>query len=124
MLAFIDTLRAEGHTVESIIRVLQEQGVKIAARTYRAWKRGRVSARTITDAMVVDAVRDLVWTTVALPDGTRKRKMTPVTDAEYATAAWVEWYNRRRLQSSLGMVFPAMYEDDYYTAQTLEPCPA
>lgn len=77
MLAFIDTLRAEGHTVESILRVLQEQGVQIAARTYRAWKKGRVSARTITDARVVDAVRDLVWATVTLPDGTRKRKMTP-----------------------------------------------
>ena len=35
MLGFIDTMRAEGHAVESIVRVLREQGVKIAARTYR-----------------------------------------------------------------------------------------
>lgn len=77
MLAFIDTLRAEGHTVESILRVLREQGVKVAARTYRAWKKGRVSARTISDARVVDAVRDIVWTEVTLPDGTSRRKMTP-----------------------------------------------
>lgn len=47
-----------------------------------------------------------------------------ITDVEYATAAWVDWYNHRRLHGSLGMVSPAMYEDDYYTAQTLEPCPA
>jgi hypothetical protein len=33
MLGFIDTMRAEGHAVESIVRVLREQGVKIAART-------------------------------------------------------------------------------------------
>ena len=58
MLGFIDTMRAEGHAVESIIRVLHEQGVKIAARTYRAWRQGLVSTRTVTDALVVDAVRD------------------------------------------------------------------
>lgn len=76
-MGFIDQLRAQGHAVESIIRVLREQGVKIAARTYRAWKRGRVAARTVSDALVVDAIRDIVWTTVLLPDGTRRRKMTP-----------------------------------------------
>lgn len=77
MMGFIDQLRAEGHAVESIIRVLREQGVVVAARTYRAWKRGRVAARTVTDALVVDAVRDAVWTTITLPDASRRRKMTP-----------------------------------------------
>ena len=63
MLAFIDTLRAKGHAVESICRVLREQGCQIAARTYRAWKNQhhRVAARTISDAAVIDAVRDLAW---------------------------------------------------------------
>jgi putative transposase len=32
-------------------RVLREQGVRIAARTYRAWRQGRVAARTVTDAL-------------------------------------------------------------------------
>lgn len=36
MLGYIDQLRAEGHAVESITRSLLEQGVKIAARAYRA----------------------------------------------------------------------------------------
>ena len=58
MMEFIDQMRAEGHAVESIVRVLREQGVKIAARTYRAWRRPRISARTVTDAQVVDAVRE------------------------------------------------------------------
>src|SRR3546814_18295728 len=59
-MGFIDTMRAEGHAVESICRVLREQGCQIAARTYRAWKHTgrRVPARTITDAHVVDAVRE------------------------------------------------------------------
>jgi hypothetical protein len=76
-MGFIDQLRAEGHAVESIIRVLREQGVQIAARTYRAWRQGRVAVRTVTDAMVVDAVHDAAWTMVTAPDGTSRRKMTP-----------------------------------------------
>ena len=76
-MGFIDQMRAEGHAVESIIRVLREQGVKAAARTYRAWRQGRVSARTVTDALVIDAVRDAAWRVEELPDGTTRRRMTP-----------------------------------------------
>lgn len=35
MMGFTDTMRAGGHAVESICRVLREQGCQIAARTYR-----------------------------------------------------------------------------------------
>jgi transposase InsO family protein len=66
-MAFIDTMRARGFAVESVCAVLQGQGVQVAARTYRAWKQpGRsIAARTISDAMVVDALRDARTT----PDG-------------------------------------------------------
>ncbi|WBL18241.1 IS3 family transposase [Citricoccus sp. NR2] len=77
LMGFIDQMRAEGHAVESIIRVLRQQGVKIAARTYRSWKAGRVSSRTVTDALVVDAVRDAAWTTVKRADGTEYRRLAP-----------------------------------------------
>ncbi|MFT3832579.1 MAG: IS3 family transposase [Micropruina sp.] len=77
IMGFIDRMRAEGHAVESIIRVLREQGVKVAARTYRAWRQGRISIRTVTDAQVVDAVRDATWTTVIDAEGVERRKMTP-----------------------------------------------
>ncbi|QGF23409.1 IS3 family transposase [Raineyella fluvialis] len=77
IMGFIDQLRAEGHAVESIIRVLREQGVQVAARTYRAWRTGRVAARTLSDALVLDAIRDVVWTSVTMPDGTQRRTMTP-----------------------------------------------
>ena len=33
---------------------------------------------------------------------------------ELATARWVEWYNQRRLHSSIGMVPPAEFEERYY----------
>ena len=51
-------MRAEGHAVESICRVLREQGCQVAARTYRAWRRaGRpAAARTVSDAVVIDAL--------------------------------------------------------------------
>jgi putative transposase len=64
IVAFIDDMRTEGHAVESICRVLREQGCQIAARTYRAWSQpGRpVAARTISDAVVLDKVRELTWT--------------------------------------------------------------
>src|SRR4029450_8740087 len=53
IMAFIDAMRAEGHAVESTCRVLREQGCPVAARTYRAWKRGRpASARPRTEAAV------------------------------------------------------------------------
>jgi putative transposase len=74
-MGFIDTMRGEGHAVESICRVLREQGCRIAARTYRSWRRaGRVvAARTVTDAQVLDAVRDVAWTT----DAQGRRKLAP-----------------------------------------------
>ena len=31
-----------------------------------------------------------------------------VADVEYATMAWVDWYNNRRLHSTLGMIPPAL----------------
>ena len=75
MMGFIDTMRAEGHAVGSVCRVLREQGCQIAARTYRSWKQPSrvVATRTITDAQVVDAVRDIAWTT----DAQGRPKMTP-----------------------------------------------
>lgn len=76
-MSFIDQMRSEGHAVESIIRVLREQDVKVAARTYRAWRQGRVAVRTVTDALVLDAVRDAAWRVEELPDGTSRRRMTP-----------------------------------------------
>ena len=77
MLGFIDTMRAEGHAVESICRVLREQGCQIAARTYRAWRGAAVSARTVTDAHVVDAIRDAVWAVIVDASGRQRRTLTP-----------------------------------------------
>ena len=42
-----------------------------------------------------------------------------LADVEYATAGWVDWYNHRRLHSTLGYNTPAEHEQAYYAA--LEP---
>ena len=73
IIGFINSLHTNGFAVESICRVLREQGVAIAARTYRAWKARRPAARTVSDARVVDAVRSVVWK--VNDDG--RRTMTP-----------------------------------------------
>jgi putative transposase len=82
-MGFIDAMRADGHAVESICRVLREQGCQVAARTYRAWRTRPPADRTISDAQVVNAIGDIAWTVDA--DGRRvlaaeglygRRKMT------------------------------------------------
>ncbi len=75
IVAFIEEMRTEGHAVESICRVLREQGWQIAARTFRDWARTNrpVAVRTVTDARVTNQVRDLAWTI----DHAGARRMTP-----------------------------------------------
>jgi transposase InsO family protein len=46
-----------------------------------------------------------------------------LADVEYGTAGWVDWYNNRRLHSSIGMIPPAEYEHAHYAALTREPQP-
>ena len=73
VIAFIDQMRSKGAAVESICRVLREQGCQIAARTYRAWRSRRPVARTVTDAQAADAVREIAWRV----DHHGRRRMTP-----------------------------------------------
>jgi putative transposase len=73
-MAFIDDMRAEGHAVESTCRVLREQDCPVAARTYRAWRRGRPPAdRTVSDAVIMDAILATAGTPEELYG---RRKMT------------------------------------------------
>lgn len=61
-MTFIDDMRVESFTAESILRVLHQQGLEIAARIYRAWKRSNcIAAHTVTDALVEDQTRAPTW---------------------------------------------------------------
>jgi transposase InsO family protein len=104
IVAFIDEMRAEGHAVESVCRVLRSQDCQIAARTYRAWRQqGRpVAARTVTDAQVENTVRDLAWTID--DDGTRR--LTP--EGLYGRRKMVPLVRRQLPEATPGAVDRAM----------------
>ena len=105
MMGFIDAQRSHGHAVESICRVLREQGCQVAARTYRSWKQtGRpVAARTVTDAQVIDAVREVAWATGV--DG--RRTLTP--EGLYGRRKMTAYLRRSAMpEASAGSVDRAM----------------
>ncbi|WP_156164998.1 integrase core domain-containing protein [Demequina silvatica] len=47
-----------------------------------------------------------------------------IAKTEFATAGWVDWYDTRRLHSSLGYIPPAEHEQAHSAALTREPQPA
>lgn len=90
--AFIDEMRAEGYAVESVLRVLRQQGVGIAARTYRSWKSPtRIAARTVTDALVEGKIRELAWTH---DEASGRRRMTP--EGLYGRRKWTALLRRQQ----------------------------
>jgi putative transposase len=46
-----------------------------------------------------------------------------IADIEFATMGWVDWYNNRRLHSSIGYVPPAEFEHHHYAALNPERQP-
>lgn len=97
-----------GGAQRRLCRVLREQGCQIAARTYRAWASPshRVAARTITDAMVIDAVRDLAWTVDADGPLAGVRRLTP--EGLYGRRKMTRLVRRRMPGASRGAVDRAM----------------
>ena len=43
-----------------------------------------------------------------------------IGDVEYATAGWVDWYNNRRLHSTLGMMTPVEFKQAHYATLNRE----
>jgi transposase InsO family protein len=46
-----------------------------------------------------------------------------VSDVEYATAGWVDWWNNRRLHGTIGMITPNEAEQAHYAALTPQEQP-
>ena len=104
IVAFVDEMRSLGHTVESVCRVLSEQGCQVAVRSYRAWKQPgrRVAARTVSDAVVLDTVRDLAWAV----DDQGRRRLAP--EGLYGRRKMTALVRRRLPGTSPGSVDRAM----------------
>jgi putative transposase len=78
-------MRAVGCAVESICAVLREQGVQVAARTYRAWRKRLPALRTLEDARVTDALRSL-----KVPDARGR----PRPEIIYGRRKMTQWLGR------------------------------
>jgi len=76
---------------------------------------GNALMETINGLYKTECIRTTVF-----HDGPYKR----IADVEHATARWVDWYNTRRLHSSIGYVPPAEFEQAHYATLTREPQPA
>ena len=48
----------------------------------------------------------------------RTGPLTTIADVEEITFDWVDWYNNRRLHSTLGNIPPEEYERNYYAETT------
>jgi len=46
-----------------------------------------------------------------------------ISDVEFATAGWVDWWNNRRLHGTLRMMTPAEFEQQHYATLIREPQP-
>jgi transposase InsO family protein len=82
---FIDNQRAAGYGVESICKVLREQGLSVAPRTYRAWKQRPPAVRTYSDALVIDMLRQVK---TGGPDG------KPLPEILYGRRKMTAWLRR------------------------------
>lgn len=108
IVAFIDECREAGHAVESVCRVLCEQGCQIAARTYRAWASSTalVAPRSISDAQVMNLVRDLAWTVEEHGPLAGVRRLTP--EGLYGRRKMTALVHRTLPEASPGSVDRAM----------------
>ena len=63
------------------------------------------------------------WAEIRRLHRAEKVPIKTIADVEYATAGWVDWYNNRRLHSTLGNVPPVEFEQAHYAALNREPHP-
>ena len=75
------------------------------------------------DNALVESIIGLYKTECIRPGPFHPGPLRTIADVEYATMAWVDWWNNRRLHSSLGMLTPDEHEQAHYAALTREPQP-
>jgi transposase InsO family protein len=66
----------------------------------------------------MECIVGLYKTECIKPDVFHTGPLKTISDVEYATMAWVDWYNNDRLHSSLGYLPPAEHEAAHYAANT------
>jgi transposase InsO family protein len=75
------------------------------------------------DNALMESIIGLYKTECVRPGPFHTGPFKTLSEVEFATMAWVDWYNHRRLHTTLGMVTPAEREAAYYAALQPEPQP-
>lgn len=65
------------------------------------------------DNALAETINGLYKTEVIRRNGPRKS----IEEVEFATLEWVDWFNNRRLLSSIGDIPPVELEANYYAMQ-------
>ena len=68
------------------------------------------------DNALMESIIGLYKTECVRPGPFHAGPLKTFSDVELATMPWVDWYNHRRLHTTLGMRTPAEHEADYYAA--------
>jgi putative transposase len=68
------------------------------------------------DNALMESIIGLYKTECIRPGPFHGEPLRTIADVEYATMAWVDWWNNRRLHSTLGMLTPDEYEQAHYAA--------
>ena len=76
------------------------------------------------DNALMESIIGLFKTECVRPGPFHAGPLRTTADVEYATMAWVDWWNNRRLHSTLGMLTPEEHEQAHYAALSREPQPA
>ncbi len=85
------------------------------------------SIGTVGDAYdngLMESIIGIYKTECIRPGPFHAEPLRTISDIEFATMAWVDWFNNRRLHGSIGMVPPVEYETAHYAATpALQPEP-
>jgi putative transposase len=82
------------------------------------------SIGTVGDAYdngLMESIIGLYKTETITTDVFHHGPLKTLTDVEYATTGWVQWWNHHRLHSSIGYIPPAEHEQAHYAAQQPDP---
>ena len=75
------------------------------------------------DNCLMESIIGLYKTEAIATDVFHQGPLKTLVDVEFATAGWVDWWNHRRLHSTIGQIPPVEHEQDYYAALNREPQP-
>ncbi|GGE68597.1 hypothetical protein GCM10011401_14980 [Nesterenkonia cremea] len=104
--------------------LLPHRGPHNAWTYFRGQPRIQPSIGTVGDAYdnsLMESIIGLFKTEAIRTEVFHEGPYRKLSDVEFATAGWVDWWNNQRLHSSIGHLTPIEYEQLHYAALEAEP---